>query len=213
MRMFDVNQLISEATRMTSSSSTLIDHILSNTSEEIYQFGIISLGLNDHCLIYATRKVVKGQINKHNTVKLRYLRNDCKQDFGLKLSALNWQDVLTSTDVTKTWERFKKYFHSVLDAVAPRKEISLKQKTEPWMATDILQCIQKRDAWLKSSEKTRYPELYQAYCKLRNKIQRESRHSKSENLANKIDENRNNPKLWQELKILVITQKASSHVT
>ena len=82
MRMFDFNQLISEATRVTSSSSTLIDHILSNTSEKICQFGTISLGLSDHCLIYATRNVVKGQINKHNTEKLRSLRNYCKQDLG-----------------------------------------------------------------------------------------------------------------------------------
>ena len=95
MRMFDFNQLISEATRVTSSSSTLIDHILSNTSEKICQFGTISWGLSDHCLIYAARKVVKGQINKLNTVKLKSLRNYCKQDFGLKLSALNWQAVLT----------------------------------------------------------------------------------------------------------------------
>ena len=67
MRLFNFNQLISEATRVTSSSSTLIDNILSNTSEKICQFGTVNLGLSDHCLIYATMKVVKGQINKHNT--------------------------------------------------------------------------------------------------------------------------------------------------
>ena len=61
------------------------------------------------------------------------------------------------------------------------------------MTTDILQCVQKRDEWLKKFRKTRNPESYQAYCKLRNKIQRETRLSKSEYLANKIDENRNNP--------------------
>ena len=155
---------------MTSSSSTLIDHILSDISEKICQFGTISLGLSDHFFIYATRKVVKGQINKNNTVKLRSLRNYCKQDFGLKLSALNWQDVLTSTDVTKAWELFKEYFHSVLDVVASIKEVRLKQRTEPWMTTDILQCVQKRDEWLKKFRKTRNPESYQAYCKLRNKI-------------------------------------------
>ena len=36
---------------MTSSSSTLIDHILSDTSEKICQFGTISLGLSDHFFI------------------------------------------------------------------------------------------------------------------------------------------------------------------
>ena len=80
------------------------------------------------------------------------MRNYCKHDFGLELSALNWQDVLTSTDVAKAWELFKEYFHSVLDVVAPVEEVRLKQRTEPWMITDILQCSQKRNEWLKSSE-------------------------------------------------------------
>ena len=56
--------------------------------------------------------MVKGQINKHNTVKLRFLRNYCKQDVWLKLSVLNWQEVLTSTDATKVWKLFEVYFHS-----------------------------------------------------------------------------------------------------
>ena len=120
---------------------------------------------------------------------------------NLFLSALNWQDVLSSSDVSKAWDLFKDFFHSVLDAVAPIKEIRLKQRTEPWMTSDILQSIQERDNWLNKFRKTRDPDDYKAYCKLRNDIQRKTRNSKSEYLANKIDENRNNPKkLWQQLK-------------
>ena len=63
-----MKQLITDATRVTSTSSTLIDHVLSNTSENICQFGTLSLGLSDHCFVFATRKVIKGQINKHYTV-------------------------------------------------------------------------------------------------------------------------------------------------
>ena len=127
-------------------------------------------------------------------MKLRSVRNYCEQEFGSKLSALNWQDVLTSTDVTKAWELFKEYFHSVLNVVASIKGVRLKQRTEPRITTDILQCIQKRDEWLKKFRKTRNPESYQPTCKLRNKIQRDTRVSKSEYLANKIDENRYNKK-------------------
>ena len=69
LRMFNLTQLITEATRVTSSSSTLIDHILSNSCEKICQSGTISIGLSDHFLTFMTRKVVKGQISKHNFVK------------------------------------------------------------------------------------------------------------------------------------------------
>ena len=208
LRMFDLKQLITDATRVTSTSSALIDHVLSNTSEKICQFGTISLGLSDHCLVFVTRKVVKGQINKHNTVKLRSLKRYSKDEFVNQLSALKWQDVLSSSDVSKAWDLFKDFFHSVLDAVGPIKEIRLKQRTEPWMTSDILQSIQERDNWLNKFRKTRDPDDYKAYCKLRNDIQRKTRNSKSEYLANKIDENRNNPKkLWQQLKNLGYNSK------
>ena len=95
-----------------------------------------------------------------------------------------------------------------MDAVAPIKEIRLKQRTEPWMTSDILQSIQERDNWLNKFRKTTDPDDYKAYCKLRNDIQRKTRNSKSEYLANKIDENRNNPKkLWQQLKNLGYNSK------
>ena len=56
LRMFNFTQLINEATRVTSNSSTLIDHILSNSCEKICQSGTISIGLSDHFLTYMTRK-------------------------------------------------------------------------------------------------------------------------------------------------------------
>ena len=163
LRMFGLKQLITDATRVTASSSTLIDHILSNTSENICQFGAISLGLNDHCMVFATRKVVKRQI------KLRSLKRYCKEEFVNQLSALNWQDVLSSSDVSKAWDLFKDLFHLVLDVVAPIKEIRLKQRTEPWMTTDILQNIQERDNWLNKFRKTR-GNSYKVYCKVRMKF-------------------------------------------
>jgi hypothetical protein len=33
----------------------------------------------------------------------------------------------------------------ILDKIAPLKEVRLKQKSEPWMNNDILECIEARD--------------------------------------------------------------------
>ena len=111
--------------------------------------------------------------------------------------------MLSSSDVSKAWDLFKDFFHSVLDVVAPIKEIRLKQRTEPWLTSDILQNIQERDNWLNKFRKTRDPDSYKVYCNLWNEIQRETWTSKLDYLANKIDENRNNSKkLCQQLKNL-----------
>ena len=57
LRTFGLKQLKTDSTRVITSSSTLIDHILSNTSEKD-----LSVWNNKfHCMVFATRKAVKGQ--------------------------------------------------------------------------------------------------------------------------------------------------------
>ena len=53
---FGLKQIIQEPTRTTCSTSSLIDHILTNCCEKISQSGIINIGLSDHQLIFCTRK-------------------------------------------------------------------------------------------------------------------------------------------------------------
>ena len=92
-------------------------------------------------------------------------------------------------DVEMAWDSFKTIFHSVLDSVAPVKEVKLKQRTEPWMTSEILQNIRFRDETLNKFRKTNDPDLYKKYCQLRNLVQRETRISKRDYLTNKIEEN------------------------
>ena len=151
-------------------------------------------------MTHFTRKIVRGQINKHNVVKLKSLKHYCKEEFILKLSNMNWEGVLMCFDAEMAWDSFKLIFHSVLDALVPIKEIRLKQRTEPWMNSEILQNIRHRDEALNTFRKTKDPALYKLYCKIRNKVQRETRNSKSDYLANKVEENKNNYKnIWNQL--------------
>ena len=123
LRMFNLTQLINEATRVTSNSSSLTDHILSNSCEKICQSGTISIGFSDHILTYMTRKIVKRQIGKHNFVRMRSLKHYIKDYFILKLSNMSWEGVLMCFDVKMAWDSFKTIFRSVLDIVAPIKEV------------------------------------------------------------------------------------------
>ena len=43
-----LHQLIVESTRTTERTKTLIDHILTNSSEKVIQSGVIEVGLSDH---------------------------------------------------------------------------------------------------------------------------------------------------------------------
>ena len=73
--MFNVFQIIKEPTKISTNSSSTIDLILVSDEDKISQTGVLQLGISDHSLIYCTRRVVKAAINKHNTVKLRSMKN------------------------------------------------------------------------------------------------------------------------------------------
>ena len=51
---FGLKQLIHSPTRITCNTSTLLDHIITNTSEKVSQSGTIDIALSDHQLIFCT---------------------------------------------------------------------------------------------------------------------------------------------------------------
>ena len=62
---YSLEQIIKHATRTTCSSSTLIDHILTNSREKISQSNVIDICISDHQLIYLTRKLHRMKLNRH----------------------------------------------------------------------------------------------------------------------------------------------------
>ena len=53
---FDFHQLITEPTRITLDSQTLIDLCITNSTDKITASGTLSLGISDHSLVYLVRK-------------------------------------------------------------------------------------------------------------------------------------------------------------
>ena len=55
--LYQLTQVINEPTRITETTSTLIDLILTNKPEYISTGGVLHLGISDHSLVYAVRKL------------------------------------------------------------------------------------------------------------------------------------------------------------
>ena len=71
---FSLKEIIQEPTRITSTTSFLLDHILTNAGWKISQKGVIDVGLSDHQLIYCTRKIIRTKANMHNQIWVRSLK-------------------------------------------------------------------------------------------------------------------------------------------
>ena len=55
--LYQLSQLINEPTRVTMTTSSLIDHVVTNTPEKISHSGVVHTGISDHSLVYAIRKI------------------------------------------------------------------------------------------------------------------------------------------------------------
>ena len=64
--------MIKDPTRITSASSTLIDHIVTNTEGKISDCDVIHTGLSDHSLVYGIRTIAVAK--KQNAADLKSLR-------------------------------------------------------------------------------------------------------------------------------------------
>ena len=67
---FSLKEIIQEPTRITSTTSSLLDHILTNAGWKISKKGVIDVGLSDHQLIYFTQKILWNKANMHNLIRV-----------------------------------------------------------------------------------------------------------------------------------------------
>ncbi len=126
------------------------------------------------------------------------------QIFNEELRSQNWNCVYEAETVDEAWNNFKNIFIKVIDKVAPVKEMRIKQRTEPWITTQVLDMIKEKDGLISEYKKDKNnKDKYDKFCKSRNKLQQNRRKIKSEYISDKIQENYNNSKkLWKQLKNL-----------
>ena len=102
---FQFQQLISDPTRITANSKTLIDLAFTNKPELINGSGVIHLGISDHSLIYIQKtisvprkepKVIKSRNFKH------YNSNNFKSDFSTYLYDQIFCDTILDPNIM--WE-------------------------------------------------------------------------------------------------------------
>ena len=98
---FLLTEIIKEPTRITCSTSSLLDHMLTNSSEKISQKVVINVGISDHQLIYCTRKIKTIKHNMHNQIQVRSLKKYIAEIFtnALKIVQFPNYEVFSNINV------------------------------------------------------------------------------------------------------------------
>ena len=106
--------------------------------------------------------------------------------------------------------KFYTMFTQALNDTVPEKEIRIKGRTEPWIDAEVLELMQERDRALYNANHNKSDSnLRSTYKRLRNKVIKQTRKIKSKHFCEKIEENKDNPKLlWRQLNTIGYSNKS-----
>lgn len=206
-----LKQLITSPTRVTETTSSLLDHVLTNSCDRVSQSGVIDIGISDHQIIYCTRKITREKFHEHNEITIRSLKNYSQEAYINTLKETDFPDYSQYNDVNKAYDDFIQRTVHVIDKIAPLKKIRLKGCNQDWFDNELHDAIKNRDKLFSMFKKRKLHSDNIKYKKARNFVQRLIKKKKKQFIVGKLEQNIGKPKdLWKSLKSLGFSSKTSS---
>ena len=183
--LYQIDQLINEPTRVTRTSATMIDLFFTNKPENILQSGVIHLGISDHSLIYAVRKVNSPKCRERLKL-VRNFKNFNATDFVWDISQISWESVVLHNNPNVCWKIWQSLFIEVLDRHAPLRNIRIRATSLPWITQKIKKLMRLRDFHKKRAVKYNSQIDWSKFKETRNKVHLELRLAKKDYFYDKI---------------------------
>ena len=142
--LYQFHQLINVHTRITENSATTIDLFITNNKEMYTHSGVWHIGISDHSLGYAIRKlcIPKG---KPKIVEVRQFRNFDPGSFRADLCLVPWLLVKLEDNPDSAWEIWSRLFLEICDSHAPKRKRKIRNNFAPWLTPELKRLMIERD--------------------------------------------------------------------
>ena len=208
-------------TRVTETTSTVIDNIFFNSAECNPISGNIICPISDHLAQFAVMQAPQIQYISAPDEKIaRDWKNFNHADFLTELRSAKWDVILQleANDPNISFDNLHNSVNNLLDKYAPFKITCKKKnrkKSNPWITNGILVSISKRDHLYKSYIREKSPVvkalLLESFKKYRNKIVSLCRLSKSNFFTKYFRDNKKHiGKIWEGVKSIISLRSSSS---
>ena len=195
--MYQLYQTIEEPTRITKTSSTLFDHHATNSTGKIARAGVIHIGIGDHSLIYAIRKINPTTKTGTNirTIKFRNMKRFNQEQFIAHLPGQPWEQIVLQKDTNSMWSCWKETFLEILNKHAPIQNKRTRSFNVPWLTKEIKELVHNRVKLKRKAVVANQDEDWQNYKSFRNKVNIAMRQAKTNYYyRDKIALQKDNPK-------------------
>ena len=204
----NVFPLITKPTRVTSTTATLIDHILTNNfvDDMMHIQGILCTPISDH---YAVFHVACNAKTEHDKTDMPLLKRNIGQrnitKFISEMNMVDWQFVLTETDTQSAYSKFHEVISTKYNACFPYRKIFKKySKNKPWLSTALKESIKIKNKLYVKSKSSSGSENVSFYKKYRNKLNQLIRSAERKHFHDVLLEHKSNlKKSWQVIKTVI----------
>ncbi|XP_035700622.1 uncharacterized protein LOC118433119 [Folsomia candida] len=132
-------QLITQPTRVTTDSKSLIDLIVTNRVDLNKNRGIIHDVIADHEIIYTIRKTQKHKRCPRKAVTIRSFKDTNEEKLNDMVKTAPWWILDFQSDMNLKCELFNKLVTLILNIHAPFKTFRVRVNKKPWMTVEYEQ--------------------------------------------------------------------------
>ena len=136
-----IRPLITLPSRITQTSATALDHINSNSMDEIKECGLIYSSLSDNLPVFCISKYNDKLKNETETHYVRHLSEQNKSSYKDKLRNYDWTSIMYEMNPEKAFSSFSLILDNIYEQSFPLKRFTPNKNkfpVNPWFTSALL---------------------------------------------------------------------------
>lgn len=172
--------LIITPTRITRTTSSVLDLLVTNIDTTVYNSGTIVSDISDHCPVFMAYSTHSPKsIKQKQSFIAQHITQNGLQAFQQDILSQDWSPVTNKMDVNDAYNEFITRFVCVYARHFPLKMHKPSKKArKPWVTRDHLKKITNKNRLYHSFLKTRLETTLKEFKKVRNEVNSELRRAK-----------------------------------
>lgn len=201
-------QYISEPTRVTASTKTLLDVMYVKSNKNLEPF-IIKSALSDHYIIGTNRSLNYTKPPQYFITGRSYRKYSFEN--AKPYYSRQRRDLIYELDVENAWKTLYKFMLNCANTLCPNRQILVRQNSPPWITKELYESLHERDVAFETAYTTNNPNDLIIAKNLRTSTKRDLRNARADFIQNNLKNKADNPrKFWEEINTLIKnTRKAN----
>ena len=136
-----LSQIITQPTRVTLTSSSLLDVILTTNPTHHIKTNVVPISMSDHYMLYTVINCKLVQTKEPITITVRnykkFTQDNFKRDLYERMPDVQYRIINDHLNVNEAWSFWKDTFEQVCSVHAPLRTIRVRNRRNPLMTPDI----------------------------------------------------------------------------